>query len=61
MRREGPNLLLEIANESTEGAEKSKSDFIPRSINARAISLGGSSLVQHNADDYTVVQISIPL
>ena len=61
MRRDGPNLLLEIANESTEGAEKSKSDFIPRSINARAISLGGSSLVQHNADDYTVVQISIPL
>jgi signal transduction histidine kinase len=61
MQREGPNLLLEIANESSDEDGTSKSEFIPRSINARAVSLGGSSLVLSNADGYTVVQISIPL
>jgi signal transduction histidine kinase len=54
------NLMLEIANE-TPDKTNSKLDFIPRSINARALSLGGTSCVKSDAEGYTVVYISIPI
>jgi len=57
---ENNNLLLEIANESIDGTN-SKMEFIPRSINARALSLGGASFVKFDSNGYTVVHISIPL
>ena len=57
---ENENLQLQIANEVT--AENStQSEFLPRSINARALSLGGSSFVKTDANDYTIVHINIPL
>ena len=56
---ENNKLLLEIANESPEN--KCQDDFMPRSINARASSLGGTSLVSCNQEAYTVVSINIPL
>ncbi len=56
---ENNKLLLEIANESSDN--KCQDDFIPRSINARARSLGGTSLVNCNQEAYTVVCINIPL
>ena len=61
MQRDGSSLYLEIANETSDEPNELKPDFIPRSINARATSLGGSSLVKHNSYGYTVVQITIPL
>jgi len=57
---ENQNLLLEIANELSD-TENSKTDFIPGSINARALSLGGASFVKNDANGYTVVHVSIPL
>ena len=54
------NLQLEIANEVSDSAN-SKTDFIPGSINARALSLGGASFVKNNSNGYTVVHVSIPL
>lgn len=61
MQREGARLILEIANETIDEVKVSITDFLPRSINARAVSLGGSSQVKRNVNGYTVVQISIPL
>jgi signal transduction histidine kinase len=60
VRCENKNLLLEIANESPD-ISKGKAEFIPRSINARAISLGGTSFVEYDSEGYTVVHVSIPL
>ena len=57
---ENQNLLLEIANESPDILNY-KADFIPRSINARALSLGGASFVKNDSRGYTVVHISIPM
>lgn len=54
------NLQLEIANEVSDSAN-SKTDFIPGSINARALSLGGASFVKNDSNGYTVVHVSIPL
>jgi signal transduction histidine kinase len=56
---ENNKLLLEIGNESSDN--KCKDDFVPRSINARARSLGGTSMVSCNKEAYTVVSINIPL
>jgi signal transduction histidine kinase len=54
------NLLrLEIANEAP--TDQAKIEFIPRSINARAQSLGGTSFVKRDAQGYTVVHINIPI
>lgn len=60
LRCENGKLLLEIANESPEEPDR-KADFTPRSINARVLSLGGTSFVERDAQGYTVVHISIPL
>ncbi len=60
MRCEDKNLLLEIGNESLDPT-KNNADFIPRSINARARSLGGTSFVKLGAGGYTVVHIRVPL
>ena len=57
---ENQNLLLEIANESPDILNY-KAEFIPRSINARALSLGGASFVKNDSRGYTVVHISIPM
>ena len=54
------NLQLEIANEVSDTGN-SKTDFIPGSINARALSLGGASFVKNDSNGYTVVHVSIPL
>lgn len=60
MRSESQKLLVEIANESLFGVA-SEMNFIPRSINGRAHSLGGLSGVKRDARSYTVVHLSIPL
>jgi signal transduction histidine kinase len=57
---ENENLQLQIANEVTPESS-SQSEFLPRSINARALSLGGSSFVKTDANGYTIVNINIPL
>lgn len=57
---ENQNLQLEIANEVSETGNP-KNDFIPGSINARALSLGGASFVTNDSNGYTVVHVSIPL
>jgi signal transduction histidine kinase len=51
-------LLLEIGNEASDAKT---TDFIPRSINARSLSLGGTCFAKFDARGYTVVYISIPL
>jgi signal transduction histidine kinase len=57
---ENKNLLLEIGNEAKE-LNKKNIEFTPRSINARALSLGGVSFVKNDSQGYTVVYISLPL
>ncbi len=60
MHCENHNLRLSIANESSD-INNNKENFTPRSINARARSLGGTSFVTSDQEAYTVVQINIPL
>ena len=57
---EGPHLQLEIGNEIS-GEESPQADFIPRSINARALSLGGACFVRNDSKTDTIVCVSIPL
>ncbi len=57
---ENNNLMLEIGNENPDSGKK-KSDFTPRSINARALSLGGVSFVKSDSLGNTVVYISLPM
>lgn len=57
---ENQNLQLEIANDLADSTTH-KPDFIPRSINARALSLGGVCFVKNDTNGYTIVHISIPL
>lgn len=57
---ENQKLRLEIGNESPD-SNACKIDFIPRSITVRALSHGGTSLVNCDARGYTVVHVSIPL
>ena len=57
---ENKKMQLQIANEQADSTS-AKIDFIPRSINARALSLGGTSKVMNDAQGYTVVNINIPL
>ena len=59
-RCENNNIQLEIANELSDTTGPAP-DFIPRSINARALSLGGACFVKHDSNGYTIVHISIPL
>jgi signal transduction histidine kinase len=60
MRCEDHKLLLEIANKSSD-SDQPNTDFTPRSINARAHSLGGTSFVKCDMFGYTVVHVNIPL
>lgn len=57
---ENNNLMLEIGNENQD-LNKKNTDFIPRSINARALSLGGVSFVKNDSQGNTVVYISLPM
>jgi signal transduction histidine kinase len=53
-------LVLEISNKSPDSVDY-KADFIPRSIYARALSLGGNSTVKIDTQGNTVVYISLPM
>lgn len=55
----GPRLDIAIGNEAAQAAQKP--GFMPRSIHERVQSLGGNTVVERDADGYTVVRISIPL
>ncbi len=59
MRRDEQKLYLNIANEATDTLPKA--EFTPRSINARALLLGGSSFVERDVQGYTVIHVVIPL
>jgi signal transduction histidine kinase len=59
MHCDDQKLFLKIANEIT--GRTPVADFIPRSISARALLLGGTSFVTHNVQGYTVVHVVIPL
>ena len=52
-------LQLAIGNESSPASGAPRS-FLPRSINERAISLGGTSFVENSEDGHTIVHVSIP-
>ncbi|WP_420474554.1 sensor histidine kinase [Noviherbaspirillum sp. ST9] len=54
---EGKLLTIDIGNE----AKDMPAAFMPRSIRERAEASGGSTLVERDADGYTVVRIVIPL
>lgn len=60
MHCKNQQLQLEIGNEMPD-ATNNNVDFTPRSINARVLSLGGTSFVKLNSRGYTVVHISLPL
>lgn len=53
-------LNMAIGNETSPGAEGAV-EFTPRSIAERAKALGGSAHVEHRAEGYTVVYVTIPL
>jgi signal transduction histidine kinase len=53
------DLLLEIGNESN--APSRLKHFKPKSIYDRALSLNGETLVESDANGYTVVRVTIPL
>src|SRR4029079_8192592 len=52
-------LQLAIGNESSHTAGAPRS-FTPRSINERALSLGGTSFVENSEDGHTILHVSIP-
>lgn len=54
------NLMLEIGNENQD-KNKENTEFTPRSINARALSLGGVSFVKSDSQGNTVVYVSLPM
>lgn len=54
---EGRLLTVDIGNEAPDMPPS----FVPRSIRERAEALGGSTVVERDADGYTVVRIVIPL
>lgn len=54
---EGRRLTITIGNEAPDGTP----EFMPRSIQGRTQSLGGSTVVERDAEGYTTVRISIPL
>lgn len=56
---EDQKLFLKIANEIM--GKTPIADFMPRSISARALLLGGTSFVAHNVQGYTVIHVVIPL
>ena len=60
IRCEIQQLFLDIANELPNN-NRVVSEFVPRSINARVQSLGGTVFVDHNNHDLTILQVSIPL
>ena len=51
-------LQLAIGNEAQSGG--APRSFTPRSINERALSLGGTSFVENSEDGHTIVHVSIP-
>ena len=60
MHCEHNKLLLEIANDSSD-SDKLTTEFTPRSISARARTLGGTCFVKFDTLGYTVVHVNIPL
>lgn len=56
---ENATLLLKIGNEAA--AAPLGPNFTPRSIRERAQALGGTALVERDADGYTVVHVTIPM
>jgi len=59
MHRDEQKLYLNIANEVA--GTLPAAEFTPRSINARALLLGGSSFVERDVQGYTVIHVVIPL
>ena len=59
LRADVQQLVLEIANESV--GDTQAAEFMPRSIDARSRSLGGSSVVERDASGYVIVRVTIPL
>ena len=57
---EDSHLLLEIGNELNPDDQPAR-HFTPKSINERAIALGGRMFVDLNAGKQTVVRVSIPI
>jgi len=57
---ENSHLLLKIGNELNNNDDSGKETFMPQSIYERARNLGGTTLVEHDADSYTVVNVTIP-
>ena len=53
------HLLLKIGNETDNSSPIKK--FKPASINERALTLNGETLVEVNAEGYIVIRVSIPL
>ena len=53
-------LQLAIGNESGPASGGAPRSFTPRSINERALSLGGTSFVENSEDGHTIVHVSIP-
>jgi len=51
--------IFAIGNESGPSGGSPRS-FTPRSINERALSLGGTSFVENSEDGHTIVHVSIP-
>ena len=60
VRCEIQQLILNIANE-LPNENKVTAEFVPRSINARVQSLGGTVFVDHNNRGLTVLRVNIPL
>ena len=60
VRCEIQQLFLDIANELPDD-NGATPEFVPRSINARVQSLGGTVFVDHNNQGLTILQVSIPL
>jgi signal transduction histidine kinase len=57
---EDSRLAVKVGNEARVDADGIV-EFMPRSINERVRALGGETFVEHDADGYTVVRVSIPL
>jgi signal transduction histidine kinase len=58
--RQERELRLIVANEPWAPRAAPARSFTPRSINARAIALGGSSLVELREDGHTAIHVTVP-
>jgi len=57
---ENSHLLLKIGNDAVP-SENAVKEFMPRSINERALILGGSTFVEQSLGGQTVVHVTIPM